>query len=229
MDTINMLLNSLYISDVKYNVVTKEINFLEYNNYIINNINDKKAIENKINNFNKNISIQLNIHSICKDCNLSLNETINTLNYLLSRKEIIDSINYFNKFKEIIEILFSRIIVIHLDECNKTNDILMKNFHNAKMCEYAIYYSHIFMNSVFKNTFDIFYKSLTYRSFNIATNYGCIISWMTFARLAPHMINDDYYPKINKETDIYQKINFDYLNNNILFEKEFKLFQKYHG
>ena len=137
--------------------------------------------------------------------------------------------NYFKKFKEIIEILFSRIIVIYLEKCNETEDIIMKNFHNAKMCETAIFYSHIFMNSVFKDTFENFYKSLIYRCFNIATNYGCVISWMTFARLAPEMVNDDYYPKINKEADIYQKINFEYLNSSVIFKKEFKLFQKYYS
>ena len=44
MDTIHMLLNSLYISDVKYNIITTDSTLLEYKNYIINKITDKKSI-----------------------------------------------------------------------------------------------------------------------------------------------------------------------------------------
>lgn len=224
METLYSLLNSLNIKENNYEIITTNNDLIEYFNFIIK---DEKIIKDKIDIFIKNAPKSSDIYNKSKECNLSLDETINTLNYLLSRKEIIDSLNKLSHFKDIIEILFSRIIVIYLNKCNSTNNFILKNSYNAKLCEYAIFYSNIFMNNIFKDSFNHFYKSLTYRSYNIATNYGCVISWMTFIKLMPNLINDECFLKINKNTEIYKKINWQYIENIVIFKNEFELFKKY--
>jgi len=200
-----------------------------YYNYIIKN---EKIIKDKIDKFNEDINGPLGINEKAIHCNLSFEETIDTLNYLLSRKEIMNAINdsniiVYKNFKEIIEILFSRIIYIFLEKCNSTNDIFEKCTINVNICQYSIHYKNIFNDKINK-TFENYYKSLAYRCFNIATNYGCIISWLTFAKLCPNMVKDECYPIINKNTIIYKQIMWDNVKKNTLFEKEFDLFIKYH-
>lgn len=239
METINNLLSALNITkNQNYNVVfelnnneeTNDNSETEYHNFIIkNNVDIKK----KIDNFNDLIELKYDIYSKCNGSDLSLSECINTLNYLLNRREIINSIEKINtlnsnNFKQIIVSLFSRIMVIYLEYFNNTNDIYQKHIYNSKMFEYAITYYDIFNQTIFKSIFENFYKSLIYRAFYIATKDGCIISWLTFAKLAPDMINDDCYPKINKNTVIYKRINKDYLNNLDMFRKELEIFKKYH-
>lgn len=239
MDSLHNFFSALNIgnyinNETKYNIINKynenndETDYIEYYNYIIkNNI----FIKTKIEQFNEIISVPSDIFLKCNGCDLSLEESMKTLNYLLSRKEInetmekSDTLNS-NNFKEIISSLFSRIIVIHLEKCNESTDILVKYAYNSKMCEIAIYYKNIFTNNIFKDSFERFYKSLTYRCFYIATNYGCIISWLTFANLAPEMVCDDCYPKINQETILFKNINKTYLKDNKLFEKEIELLHK---
>ena len=82
------------------------------------------------------------------------------------------------------------------------------------MCEYAIYYYIIFNNTIFMKSFENFY------------NEGCVISWLTFAKLFPDMTNDDCYPKINKNSILYKQINKEYLKGLKIFEKEYDLFNK---
>jgi hypothetical protein len=120
-------------------------------------------------------------------------------------------------------------MIIHIDGYNNSSNvnIFTKHSINAKMCEFAIYYYDIFNNTIFMKIFNNFYKSLTYRSFYMTTTHGCIISWLTFAKLAPDMINDDCYPKINKNTILYQKVNREYLKELKMFEKELDIFNKY--
>jgi hypothetical protein len=148
------------------------------------------------------------------------------------KSEILNSIESFNRFssdnfKQIIEALFSRIMIIHLQSYNSNENIINKNILNAKMCEYAIYYYEIFNNTIFMKSFSDFYKSLTYRAFYMTTTNGCIISWLTFAKLAPDMINDDCYPKINKKALFHERININYLKSLKIFEKELELYNKY--
>ena len=242
MDVINNLLSALNIrNNTNYDVIfelnnneeTNDNSDIEYYNFKIKNNVD---IKSKIDKFNELVSIQYDLNIKCNGCTLSLSECVNTLNYLLNRKEIINSIESSNRFssdnfKQIIEALFSRIMIIHLDRYNSPNiDIIMnqhfKNTINAKMCEYASHYYNIFNNTIFMKSFDNFYKALSYRSFYMTTNYGCIISWLTFAKLAPDMINDDCYPKINKNSILYQQINKEYLKGLKMFEKEYDLFNK---
>jgi hypothetical protein len=233
MDALNSILNALHINkETNYNITnhySEESEYIEYYNYIIKN---NVFIKTKIEEFNKIIMIPSDIFLKCNGCNLSLVESMNTLNYLISRKEIHDSMeksdsSNSNNFKEIISSLFSRIIVIYLEKCNESDDILNKYTHNAKMCEIAIHYRNIFTNNIFKDSFDKFYKSLTYRCFYITTNYGCVISWLTFAKLAPEMVNEDCYPKINQDTVIFKNINKNYLKENKMFIKELELLHKF--
>ncbi len=238
METITNLLSALNITknrnydvifELNNNEETNDNSETEYYNFIIkNNVEIKK----KIDDFNNLIELKYDIYSNCHGCDLSLTECVDTLNYLLNRREIVNSIEKINtlnstNFKQIIVALFSRIIVIHLEYFNKTNDIYLKYLYNSKMFEYAITYYEIFNQTIFKIIFDNFYKSLIYRAFYIASKEGCIISWLTFAKLAPDMINDDCYPKINKTTQIYKKINKEYLNNLLIFKKELEIFKKY--
>ncbi len=237
MDTINTLLSAFYISNKKYDVVyefnnaeeTNDNTITEYYNFIIKNNGYNK---NKIDKFIENIIIPFDIYSKTKGCDLSLLECVNTLNYLLSRKEIINSINNLTSnnsknFMEIIETLFFRIIIIHLELFKTSEDILKKHIINAKLCEYSIKYSNILTSGQFKNLFGCYYKSLLYRCLHSSAINGCLISWLTFAKLAPEMINDDYYPKINQTTDIYKKINIAYIRDTELFDKELELFNKF--
>jgi hypothetical protein len=237
MDTINTLLSAFYITNKKYDAVyefnnTEETNdntIIEYYNFIIKNNGYNKT---KIDKFIENVIIPFDIYSKTKGCDLSLVECVNTLNYLLSRKEIINSINNITSinsknFKEIIETLFFKIIVIHLELFNVTEDIIKKHTINAKMCEYSIKYSHVLLSGQFRNIYNNYYKSLLYRCLNSSAINGCLISWLTFAKLSPEMVNDDYYPKINQTTDIYKKINIAYIKDTELFEKELELFNKY--
>lgn len=233
MEALNTILNALNITkETNYDVVeyhNEEAETINYYNYIIKN---NKSIKKQIDEFNKNISVPSDIFIKSNGCNLSLVESTNTLNYLLSRKEInelmekSDSSNS-NNFKEIISSLFSRIIVIYLEKCNDTEDVLQKYSYNATMCEIAIHYRKVFTNNIFKESFDKFYKSLIYRCFYIATNYGCIISWLAFAKLAPEMVNEDCYPKINQNTIIFKNINKNHLKDNKIFEKEMELLHKF--
>ncbi len=238
MDSLSSIFNALnignYINEPKYGIIDKyndnqESDHIEYYNYIIkNNI----FIKTKIEEFNQIISVPSDIFLKCNGCDLSLVESMKTLYYLLSRKEINETIEKSdtlnsNNFREIVSALFSRIIVLYLEKCNESSDILVKYTNNSKMCEIAIYYKRIFQNHIFKDSFDRFYKSLTYRSFYISTNYGCVMSWLTFANLAPEMVNDDCYPKINKDTVLFKNFNKAYLNDNKIFEKQIELFNKY--
>lgn len=237
MDAITNLLGAFYISR-DYNSVYKLNNNEEtndnsdvvyYNFKIKNNI----EIKNKIDKFNELSSIKYDLDIKCNGCDLSLLECINTLDYLLNRKEIINSIENFNRFssnnfKQIIEALFSRIIIIHLENYNSAKDNIKKQTINSKMCEHAIYYYELFNNTIFRKSFENFYKSLTYRSFHMTTNYGCIISWLTFAKLAPDMVCDECYPEINTDCVLYKQINKEYLKRLPMFEKEYELFNKYY-
>jgi hypothetical protein len=99
--------------------------------------------------------------------------------------------------------------------------------YNVQLCNYAIFYKNIFNNNI-NNNFENFYKSLTSRCFNIATNYGCIVSWLTFAKLAPEMVKDNCYPIINKNTIIYKNIIWNNIKQHKMFEKELELYYKYH-
>ncbi len=237
MDTINSLLNAFNITNKKYDVVyefnnTEEKNdnkLIEYYNFIIKNNGYNK---NKIDRFIENIIVPVDVYGNTKGCDLSLLECVNTLNYLLSRKEILNSINNLKShnsknFKDIIETLFFRIIVIHLELFNNTDDFIKKHIVNAKLCEYSIKYSHFLTTGQFKNIFNNYYKSLLYRCLHSSAVNGCLISWLTFAKLAPEMINDEYYPKINQNTDIYKSINISYVKDTELFDKELELFNKY--
>ncbi len=232
METINLILNALSLKDNNsdFELTESSNDTIDYYNYKIKN---DRLIIKKIDKFNENINIKFDIYQKGINCDLSFQETLSTLNYLLSRKELINAINNSNitvykNFKEIIEVLFSKLIVIFLDKSNSTDNILEKCNINVNICHYSLYYRNIFNNNINK-TFDDYYKSLANRCFNIATNYGCIISWMTFAQLAPEMVNDDCYPIINKNTEIYKNIIWDNVKQNGLFEKEFELFNKYHS
>ena len=240
MDAINSLLSALHIrKDTNYNIVfelnnneeTNDNSEMEYYNFKIKN---NVEIKSKIDKFNELVLLEYDLNTKCNGCNLSLLECVNTLNYLLNRKEILNSIENSNRFssdnfKQIIEALFSRIIIIHLDGYNNSSsiNIITKHKINAKMCEYAIYYYEIFNNTIFMKSFDNFYKALLYRSFYMATTNGCIISWLTFAKLAPDMINDDCYPNINKNTVLYQKANREYIKGIKTLEKELEIYYKY--
>jgi hypothetical protein len=61
----------------------------------------------------------------------------------------------------------------------------------------------------------------------MATNYGCVISWLAFAQLCPEMISEDCCLVLNKNTDIYKIINWEYIKTNKLFEEEYDIFIKY--
>ena len=224
-------------NEIKYNSVyesnnnkeTNDNSEIEYHNFIIKNNID---IKSKIDKFNDYILIEFDLNKKCNGCDLSLVECINTLNYLLNRKEIINSIENSNKFssnnfKQIIEALFSRIIIIHVDKFNGTNNIEKKHIINARLCEYAIYYYNIFTNTIFMKSFENFYKSLAYRAYNITITTGCVISWLTFAKLVPDMVYDDCYPKINKLTIFYKKKS-EYIRQFKMFEKEFEICNKYY-
>jgi len=237
MDTINKLLSVLNIGKLtNYDIIfelnnNEELNDNSDTEYYHFNIKNNVEIKSKIDKFNEIVLIKYDLNIMCNGCNLSLLECVNTLNYLLNRKEIINSIERSNRFssdnfKQIIEALFSRIMIIYLDNYNSNMNIITKNTLNAKMCEYAIYYYIIFNNTIFMKSFDNFYKSLAYRSFHMATHEGCIISWLTFAKLMPDMTNDYCYPKINKNSIFYQQINKEYLKKLIIFEKEYNLFNK---
>ena len=157
----------------------------------------------------------------------------NTLNYILSRQELMNNINnksnkiIYENFKNIIETLFSRIIVIFLEKCNETDNIMEKCNYNVQLCQYVIFYKNI-LNSNINKTFENFYNSFTSRCFNIATNYGCIISWLTFAILAPEMVKEHCYPIINKDTIIFKNIIWNNIKQNKIYEKELELYYKYH-
>ena len=230
MEAINMILNALSLKGKKsdYELTENMDEYIEYYNYKIKN---EKSIKEQIDNFNENINVNMDIYEKATDCSLSFQETISTLNYLLSRKEIMNKINesnIHNNFKEIIEMLFSRLIVIFLDKCNSTNNILEKCSINVNICQYSIFYKDIFNDNINK-TFEDFYKSLANRCFNVATHHGCIISWMTFAKLAPEMVKEHCYPIINKNTIIYKNIFWNNIKENKLFEKELELFNKFHN
>jgi hypothetical protein len=232
MEALNMILNAFSLKDRKSNfeLIDNDDEYIEYYNYKIKN---ETPIKEQIDQFNEKINVNLDIHHLSSDCSLSFQETLSTLNYLLSRKEIMNAINdsniyIYKHFKEIIEMLFSRLIVIFLEKCNSTDNVLEKCAINANICQYSIFYKDIFNDKINK-TFENYYKGLTSRCFNIATNYGCIISWMTFAKLAPEMVKDTCYPNINKNTNIYKNIIWNNINENKLFEKELELFNKYHN
>jgi len=241
MEALSNLLNILYITnETKYNTVyelneqeeTNDNSEIEYHNFIIKN---NVGIKSKIDKLNDYKFLAFDLYKKANGCDLSLIECVNTLNYLLNRKEIINSIEHINSlssnnFKEIIESLFSRIIIIHLDKYNESNDINYKHVTNVKLCEYAIHYYNIFTNTIFRKSFDNFYKSLAYRAYYLSINTGCIISWLTFAKLIPDMVNDDCYPKINKTTIFYKNkpmvINIEYIKKLKIFEKEIELYYK---
>jgi hypothetical protein len=61
----------------------------------------------------------------------------------------------------------------------------------------------------------------------MATNYGCVISWLAFAHMCPEMISEDCCLVLNKNTEIYKIINWEYIKNNKLFEEEYDIFIKY--
>ncbi len=238
MDTINSLLNAFHIGNKKYDVVyefnnTEETNdnkAIEYYNFIIKNTGYNK---HKIDKFIENTVIHFDMYNKIRGCDLSLMECVNTLNYLLSRNEIINSINNLNSynsnnFKEIIETLFFKIIFIHIELYNNTEDTFKKYTINAKLCEYSIQYYKHFSTGGFKKMFENYYKSLLYRCLNMSSLFGCLISWLTLAKIAPEMVNDDYYPKINQDSHIYKYINLAYLREQNLFNKELQLFNKYY-
>lgn len=243
MEALSNIFNMLHIkNEPKYNSIYKLNNHeetndnseIEYHNFIIKNNID---IKRKIDEFNDYKLLDFDLYKKANGCDLSLIECVNTLDYLLNRKEIISSIEHINSlssnnFKQIIESLFSRIIIIHLDEYNKTNEIDYKHIINIKLCEYAIHYYNIFTNTIFIKSFDKFYKSLAYRVFYISTTTGCIVSWLTFAKLIPDMVNDDCYPKINSTILIYKNkpvvINREYIRKLKFFDKEFEIYNKYY-
>jgi hypothetical protein len=231
METINMILSALNLKDSNssFELINNNDDIIDYYNFKIKN---EKSIKEQIDLFNESINVPLEIFKKTEGCDLSLHESINTLNYILSRKEIMNgidkNISIYNNFKNIIEILFSRIISIYLEYCNKTNDIIEKCSINVNIYHYSLYYKNIF-NDTLNKSFENYYKSLIYRSFNIATNFGCIISWLTFAKLAPEMIKDHCYPIINKDTIIFKNIIWKNIKENKLFEKELELYNKYHS
>ena len=231
MEAINMILNALSLKDINadYELTKNNDDYIEYYNFKIKN---EKSIKIQIDNFNESINVPLDIFKSSNGCDLSLQETLNTLNYLLSRQEIMNGINTSNQdiyknFKNMIEVLFSRLIVLFLEKCNNVDNIVEKCAINANICHYTVYYKSIFYENINK-TFDNFYKALTNRCFNIATNYGCIISWLTFAKLAPEMVKEYCYPNINKDTLIYKKIIWANIKEMKMFEKELELFNKYY-
>jgi hypothetical protein len=232
MEALNLILSALNLKDTEdsYNIIDSDDEFINYYNYRIKN---EKSIKEQIDNFNKNINVSIDIFNLANGCEFSLEESINTLNYILSRQELMNTINHksnkaiYENFKNIIETLFSRIIVIFLEKCNETNNIMEKCVYNVQICQYTIFYKKNF-NTEINKTFENFYKSLTYRCFNIATNYGCIISWLTFTSLAPEMIKEHCYPIINKDTIIFKNIIWNNIKQNKLYEKELDLYYKYH-
>jgi len=233
METLNLILNALKLknNEDSFNIIDSDEEFIDYYNYRIKN---EKSIKEQIDNFNEKNNVSIDIFKLANDCDLSLEESINTLNYILSRQELMNNINNkTNKiinenFKNIIETLFSRIIVIFLEKCTETDNIMEKCGYNVQLCKYAIYYKSIF-NSTINKTFENFYKSLISRCFNIATNYGCIISWLTFANLAPEMVKEHCYPIINKDTIIFKNIIWNNIKQNKIYEKELELYYKYHN
>ena len=226
-----MILNALNLkeSNSSFEIIDSDDEYIDYYNYRIKN---DKSIKNQIDIFNININIPFDVFSKSNGYELSFGETIKTLNYILSRKELMGAINnsnatIYDNFNNIIETLFNRVIIIILEKCNSTDNIMQKCGHNVNLCQYSIYYRHVFNNKLNKS-FENYYKSLTHRCFNIATNYGCIVSWLTFAKLAPEMVKDNCYPIINKNTIIYKNIIWDNIKDNKLFIEEIELFNKYH-
>ncbi len=227
-----MILSALNLKETKssFEIIDSDEEFIDYYNYRIKN---EKSVKEQVDNFNSLINVPIDIFNKAKGCNLSLNESLSTLNFILSKKEIMSEINnnnnnIYNNFKEIIEVLFSRIIVIFLDKCNKTDNIMEKCSYNVIICQYSIYYKSIFDESINKNL-DNYYKSLLNRCFNVATNYGCIVSWFTFAKLAPEMVKEHCYPIINKDSIIYKNIIWNNIKEHKMFEKEFELFNKFNS
>ncbi len=227
METINMILSSLNLkkTESSFDIINSDDEFIDYYKFRIKN---DKSIKDYVDKFNEkiNVSIDIDILTKAKGCELSLQESFNTLNYILSREEIMNNINNYENFKNIIETLFSRIIIIFLEKCNNSIDIMDKCRYNVQLCQYSLFYKNIFNYNINKS-FENYYKSLIARCFNIATNYGCIISWLTFAKLAPEMIRDECYPIINKNSIIFNNIIWDNIKQNKIFEKELELYYKY--
>jgi hypothetical protein len=230
MDTLNLILSALNLKNIEdsYNIIDSYDEFIDYYNYRIKN---EQSIKEQINIFNKKQNDSVDIFKLSNGCDFSLQESINTLNYILSKQQLMNNINsnkiIYENFKNIIETLFSRIMVIFLEKCNETDNIMEKCTYNVQLCQYAIFYKNIF-NSTINKTFENFYNLLISRCFNIATNYGCIISWLTFAQLAPEMVKEHCYPIINKNTIIFKNIIWNNIKQNKIYEKELELYFKYH-
>lgn len=78
------------------------------------------------------------------------------------------------------------------------------------------------------NILDNIKKYIINRCIFLSVNYGCIISWLTFATLCPEMTNESCCLKINMNGPLYKSINWDYVNNKKSLETQLKIFYKYY-
>jgi hypothetical protein len=135
--------------------------------------------------------------------------------------------NNSKPIKITIESLISRIIYLYITDCANANTVIKKIYINSHLCEFMMKYHYIMYNTAFRNNFKTLYQSFINRCYLMATNYGCVMSWLTFAHMCPEMISDECHLVLNKNTEIYKIINWDYIKNNKLFEEEYDIFLKY--
>jgi len=62
----------------------------------------------------------------------------------------------------------------------------------------------------------------------LSIKQGCILSWLTFATLCPHMIHNNCYLLINTKGIIYKYINWKYIKEKLLLRNKLDLYFQYY-
>jgi hypothetical protein len=210
----------------------KVIKMVEYKDFMIED--DDNKVKGIIDKF----------HEVCdniKDTeieyknspNLNIKESLYSLDILTSRTDIMEYLatnnnDYTNEVVSVISKLYLNIIKKQNEIIDNEVNIIKKAQYNFNLCEIIIKYNFVFNHPAFSKYFIELWRHNIKKYYLAAKNDGCVISWITLAILCPLIVNNKCYPIINKEADLYKKINWDYIKSKVYFEKYFKLFFKYY-
>ncbi len=210
---------------------TKDVNYIEYKDFMIDDNSDIKQIIDRFNNIcdsvpNKSIEY-FNLP------NLTLTESIYSLDILISRPDIMDFLaknknDYTEEVVGVICKLYLNIYKLYNIKIDDEKNIINKAQLNFDLCEIIIKYTFVFTHPAFSKFFFDLWKYNIKKYYLLAKNEGCLISWITFSILAPVLVNDKCYPIINTNSRIFKNINWKYIKEKTYFEKRFNMFIKYY-
>ena len=179
-------------------------------------------IKKSIDDLYKQININFNVFINCDTTKFTIKENITILEYLLGNKKNIKL--YVND----IIYIFEQILRIYLENCAQEKRPQFKAFINGELCEFIIKYNFLFEHSLYNNKLDSIKNYFISRCMQLSIKQGCILSWLTFATLCPHMIHNNCYLQINTKGIIYKYINWKYIKEKSLLRNKLDLYFKYY-